>query len=179
MTDNSAVKYDIDADGIVTLTLDDPNQSANTMNEAYTASMKVAVDRLYDEADSVTGVVVTSAKKTFFAGGDLKGMITATRADAPQIFETVEAVKATLRRLEQSNIELSAAKEPCAGSRRSRSRSWPRSTAPRSAAASRSRWPPTTGSRSRAATRSACPRSPSACCPAAAASPAPSACSAS
>jgi len=100
MTDNSAVKYDIDADGIVTLTLDDPNQSANTMNEAYTASMKVAVDRLYDEADSVTGVVVTSAKKTFFAGGDLKGMITATGADAPQIFETVEAVKATLRRLE-------------------------------------------------------------------------------
>jgi 3-hydroxyacyl-CoA dehydrogenase/enoyl-CoA hydratase/3-hydroxybutyryl-CoA epimerase len=104
MTENSAVKYDIDADGIVTLTLDDPNQSANTMNEAYTASMKAAVDRLYDEAakdaQSISGVVVTSAKKTFFAGGDLKGMITATKADAPQIFEMVEAVKATLRRLE-------------------------------------------------------------------------------
>src|SRR6478752_429977 len=96
----SAVKYDIDADGIVTLTLDDPNQSANTMNEAYTVSMKTAVDRLYDEADRVTGVVVTSAKKTFFAGGDLKGMMTATKADAPEIFETVELVKATLRRLE-------------------------------------------------------------------------------
>jgi len=96
----SAVKYDIDADGIVTLTLDDPNQSANTMNEAYTVSMKAAVDRLYDEADRVTGVVVTSAKKTFFAGGDLKGMMTATKADAPEIFETVELVKATLRRLE-------------------------------------------------------------------------------
>src|SRR3954468_25001756 len=104
MTDTSAVKYDIDTDGIVTLTLDDPNQSANTMNEAYTVSMKAAVDRLYDEAakdeSSITGVVVTSAKKTFFAGGDLKGLITATKADAPQIFETVEAVKASLRRLE-------------------------------------------------------------------------------
>ncbi|MDH2412693.1 3-hydroxyacyl-CoA dehydrogenase NAD-binding domain-containing protein [Nocardioides sp. CER19] len=100
MTDNSAVKYDIDADGIVTLTLDDPNQSANTMNEAYTVAMKAAVDRLHDEADHVTGVVVTSAKKTFFAGGDLKSMVTATKADAAQIFETVEAVKATLRRLE-------------------------------------------------------------------------------
>ena len=28
-----AVRYDKDADGIVTLTLDDPNASANTMNE--------------------------------------------------------------------------------------------------------------------------------------------------
>ena len=96
----SAVKYDIDADGIVTLTLDDPSSSANTMNEAYAVSMKSVVDRLYDEAADVSGVVVTSAKKTFFAGGDLKGLITATTADAPQVFETVEGIKATLRRLE-------------------------------------------------------------------------------
>jgi 3-hydroxyacyl-CoA dehydrogenase/enoyl-CoA hydratase/3-hydroxybutyryl-CoA epimerase len=100
MTETSAVKYDIDADGIVTLTLDDPNQSANTMNDAYASSMKAAVDRLYDEAEQVTGVVVTSAKKTFFAGGDLKTMVKATKADAPQIFESVEGIKATLRRLE-------------------------------------------------------------------------------
>ena len=31
----TAVRYERDADGIVTLTLDDPNQSANTMNELY------------------------------------------------------------------------------------------------------------------------------------------------
>ena len=31
----SAVHYDRDADGIVTLTLDDPTASANTMNELY------------------------------------------------------------------------------------------------------------------------------------------------
>ena len=59
----TAVRYDKDADGIVTLTLDDPNQSANTMNDLYRSSMDAAIDRLYDElaADesSVTGVVVT------------------------------------------------------------------------------------------------------------------------
>jgi 3-hydroxyacyl-CoA dehydrogenase/enoyl-CoA hydratase/3-hydroxybutyryl-CoA epimerase len=100
----TAVRYDRDADGIVTLTLDDPTASANTMNELYLDSMRVAVDRLYAEhaADeqSVTGVVVASAKKTFFAGGNLHGMVQATKADAAQIFAMGEAVKAGLRRLE-------------------------------------------------------------------------------
>ncbi len=45
-------------------------------------------------------MIVTSAKKTFFAGGNLKMMSQATKADAPRLFEEVEAMKATLRRLE-------------------------------------------------------------------------------
>ena len=48
--------------------------------------MAAAVDRLYDEGrTSVTGVVVASAKKTFFAGGNLKKMVQATPADAPRL----------------------------------------------------------------------------------------------
>jgi len=98
MTD--VVKYDIDADGIVTLTIDDPNQGANTMNDAYAASMAAAVERLHAEAEKVSGVVVASGKKTFFAGGDLKNMMKATPADAGEIFAQVEGIKATLRKLE-------------------------------------------------------------------------------
>jgi 3-hydroxyacyl-CoA dehydrogenase/enoyl-CoA hydratase/3-hydroxybutyryl-CoA epimerase len=96
----SAVRYDRDADGIVTLTLDDPTASANTMNELYAGSMAAAVQRLYDEVDHVTGVVVASAKKTFFAGGNLKMMVQAGPGDAQAIFEMGEAIKASLRRLE-------------------------------------------------------------------------------
>ena len=96
----TAVRYDRDADGIVTLTLDDPTASANTMNELYRDSMAAAVDRLYDEVADVTGVVVASAKKTFFAGGNLKLMVQATKDDALQIFESGETIKASLRRLE-------------------------------------------------------------------------------
>jgi 3-hydroxyacyl-CoA dehydrogenase/enoyl-CoA hydratase/3-hydroxybutyryl-CoA epimerase len=99
MTD-SAITYDIDADGIVTLTLDDPHQSANTMNELYKSSMEAAVERLYAEQDAITGVVITSAKKTFFAGGDLKNMMQIRREDAHLVFAEVEGVKATLRKLE-------------------------------------------------------------------------------
>ena len=88
MTD-SAVKYEKGDDGIVVLTLDDPTSSANTMNELYKESMTNAIDKLYAEKDDVTGVVITSAKKTFFAGGDLKAMLKATPEDAQAIFETV------------------------------------------------------------------------------------------
>ncbi|MEN8707729.1 MAG: 3-hydroxyacyl-CoA dehydrogenase NAD-binding domain-containing protein, partial [Nocardioides marinisabuli] len=101
----TAVRYDKDADGIVTLTLDDPNQSANTMNDLYRSSMDAAIDRLYDElaadGSSVTGVVVASAKKTFFAGGDLKGMVKTGPGDAAAVFEMAEGMKAALRRLEK------------------------------------------------------------------------------
>lgn len=96
----SAVRYDRGEDGIVVLTLDDPTASANTMNEVYRDAMSAAVDRLEAEKDDVVGVVVTSAKKTFFAGGNLKKMIEVTPEDAPAIFAEVEAVKRDLRRLE-------------------------------------------------------------------------------
>ncbi|WP_151083970.1 3-hydroxyacyl-CoA dehydrogenase NAD-binding domain-containing protein [Nocardioides cynanchi] len=104
-SEETAVRYERDADGIVTLTLDDPTASANTMNELYQRSMQAAVARLYDElaADehSVTGVVVASAKKTFFAGGNLKLMMAATPDDAASVFAGAEAIKADLRKLEK------------------------------------------------------------------------------
>ncbi|MGZ4504173.1 MAG: 3-hydroxyacyl-CoA dehydrogenase NAD-binding domain-containing protein [Nocardioidaceae bacterium] len=96
----SAVRYERDADGIVVLTLDDPTSSANTMNELYQQSMGAAIDRLESERDDVTGVVVASAKKTFFAGGNLKKMVQTTPADAPEVFAMAETIKAQLRRLE-------------------------------------------------------------------------------
>ncbi len=100
-SEQTAVQYDRDADGIVTLTLDDPTASANTMNELYLDSMAAAVQRLYDEQDDVTGVVIASAKKTFFAGGNLKNMVQATKDDAASVFAMGESVKAGLRKLEK------------------------------------------------------------------------------
>ena len=99
MAENT-IAWDKDADGIVTLTLDDPTGSANVMNEHYAESMHNAVERLVAEKDSITGVVITSAKKTFFAGGDLKGMIKAQPEDAGEFFSTVEGIKTDLRTLE-------------------------------------------------------------------------------
>jgi 3-hydroxyacyl-CoA dehydrogenase/enoyl-CoA hydratase/3-hydroxybutyryl-CoA epimerase len=96
----STIKWEQDSDGVVVLTLDDPNQSANTMNEAYKASMHETVERLEAEKDSISGVVITSAKKTFFAGGDLNDLKKARREDAADVAVMVRELKADLRRLE-------------------------------------------------------------------------------
>jgi 3-hydroxyacyl-CoA dehydrogenase / enoyl-CoA hydratase / 3-hydroxybutyryl-CoA epimerase len=98
--ETSTIRWEQDDDGIVVLTLDDPNQSANTMNAAYAASIRATVDRLEAEKDQITGVVITSAKKTFFAGGDLHDLRKATKDQADEISEFVREGKAVLRRLE-------------------------------------------------------------------------------
>ncbi|WP_446223939.1 3-hydroxyacyl-CoA dehydrogenase NAD-binding domain-containing protein [Nocardia sp. IBHARD005] len=100
MTDN-IIGWEKDADGVVVLTIDDPSQGANTMNDAYLASMKATVDRLEAEKDDITGVILTSGKKTFFAGGDLKNMMKVGPENAAEVIQMVTDVKAPLRRLEQ------------------------------------------------------------------------------
>ena len=100
MAESTTIRWEQDDDGIVVLTLDDPNQSANTMNAAYAESMLATVDRLEAEKDSIAGVVVTSAKKTFFAGGDLNDLKQATPERSEEIAAFVRDGKAVLRRLE-------------------------------------------------------------------------------
>lgn len=96
----STITYERGQDGVVVLTLDDPNQSANTMNADYVASMGETVDRLEAEKDAITGVVVTSAKKTFFAGGDLNDLKRVEPENAAEFAAGIETVKSQLRRLE-------------------------------------------------------------------------------
>ncbi|OLZ54885.1 3-hydroxyacyl-CoA dehydrogenase NAD-binding domain-containing protein [Amycolatopsis keratiniphila] len=101
MTEAKTIRWEQDADGIVVLTLDDPKQSANTMNADFRESLGVVVDRLEAEKDNITGVVLTSAKKTFFAGGDLNDLIQAKPEHAAEITESSSLMKGQMRRLEQ------------------------------------------------------------------------------
>jgi 3-hydroxyacyl-CoA dehydrogenase / enoyl-CoA hydratase / 3-hydroxybutyryl-CoA epimerase len=100
MAESTTIRWERGDDGIVVLTLDDPNQSANTMNAAYVESMGATVERLEAEKDEIKGVVVTSAKKTFFAGGDLNELKTVTREQSAEFAAGLEIVKGQLRRLE-------------------------------------------------------------------------------
>jgi 3-hydroxyacyl-CoA dehydrogenase/enoyl-CoA hydratase/3-hydroxybutyryl-CoA epimerase len=100
VSESKAVRWEKDADGIVTVTLDDPKSSANTMNERYEAAMGECVEALVADRENITGVIVTSAKKTFFAGGDLASLIKATPADAAKVFEHTGTLHAQLRKLE-------------------------------------------------------------------------------
>ena len=100
MAERNTIRYERGDDGIVLLTLDDPEQSANTMNAAYRESMAAVIDRLEAQRDQIIGVVMTSAKKTFFAGGDLRDLRKAGREDAADTAAMVRTVKAQIRRFE-------------------------------------------------------------------------------
>ncbi|MFD0276284.1 3-hydroxyacyl-CoA dehydrogenase NAD-binding domain-containing protein [Kitasatospora sp. NPDC127111] len=100
MSDTTTIRWEQDQDGVVTLVLDDPTQSVNTMNEAFTADLDATVERLAGLGDELRGVVITSAKKTFFAGGDLRMLSAARPEDAAAVFEKSMRIKRSLRKLE-------------------------------------------------------------------------------
>ncbi|MFJ4077342.1 3-hydroxyacyl-CoA dehydrogenase NAD-binding domain-containing protein [Streptomyces iakyrus] len=99
-TESTTIRWEQDRTGLVTLAIDDPNQSANTMNQAFRDSLAAVTDRLEAEKDSIRGVIITSAKKTFFAGGDLRDLIRVTPETAQELFDGGMAIKRNLRRIE-------------------------------------------------------------------------------
>jgi 3-hydroxyacyl-CoA dehydrogenase / enoyl-CoA hydratase / 3-hydroxybutyryl-CoA epimerase len=95
-------------DGIVTLTMDDPAQPVNTMRARFVDDLEQVVHALQRERDGLRGVIVTSAKSTFFAGGDLKELIQARPEDAEAVGANTDRVKASLRGLETLGIPVVA-----------------------------------------------------------------------
>ncbi|MDF2447460.1 MAG: fatty oxidation complex subunit alpha [Moraxellaceae bacterium] len=96
----SAIRWEKDADNIVTLTLDDPTQSANTMNALYQKSMGETIARLQAEKASIAGVIITSGKKTFFAGGDLDLLMQVGPEHAEEFQAGLNELNGQLRALE-------------------------------------------------------------------------------
>ncbi|MCL6243857.1 MULTISPECIES: 3-hydroxyacyl-CoA dehydrogenase NAD-binding domain-containing protein [Acinetobacter] len=104
----SAIQFEKNADNIVILTLDSPNQSANTMNADFRTALAETVDKLQAD-ENIAGIIFRSAKKTFFAGGDLDELIQATPEHATEFFNMIEEMKAKLRYIETRGIPVVAA----------------------------------------------------------------------
>ncbi|MDF0752323.1 3-hydroxyacyl-CoA dehydrogenase NAD-binding domain-containing protein [Marinobacter sp. 71-i] len=105
----SAIRYDLGSDQILTLTIDMPGQSANTMNADFRAALTETAGKVKSDVDNIRGIIVTSAKKTFFAGGDLKELFKVTREDAGSFEDMVNSMKAEMRALETSGKPIVAA----------------------------------------------------------------------
>jgi 3-hydroxyacyl-CoA dehydrogenase/enoyl-CoA hydratase/3-hydroxybutyryl-CoA epimerase len=98
---SETIRWEQSPDGIVLLTLDDPARGANTMNAAYIRSMAETVTRLEAERDTITGVILASAKRSWFAGGDLDKLGATGPGEGEAAFHTANEVKAQFRRLER------------------------------------------------------------------------------
>ncbi len=105
----NAIHYDLGPDRILTLTIDMPGQSANTMNADFRESLSTTVSRIKDDLDRLQGIIITSGKKTFFAGGDLNELHRVTRKDAQAFEAMVNGLKADMRFLETTGKPLVAA----------------------------------------------------------------------
>ncbi|MFD0318636.1 3-hydroxyacyl-CoA dehydrogenase NAD-binding domain-containing protein [Streptomyces flavalbus] len=99
-TESTTIRWEQDDTGVVTLVLDDPAQAVNTMNAAFIDSLDAVAARLTEHRDAIRGVIVTSAKKSFFAGGDLRDLISVTPETAQASYDAGMRVKRSLRVLE-------------------------------------------------------------------------------
>lgn len=96
-----AVRYEKGGDNVVTLTLDAPGAPVNTMTREWQQAFTEAVARLEKAKDPIAGVIICSAKKTFFAGAELKDVLKYGPDDGPKVFEWIQGAKAQFRKLER------------------------------------------------------------------------------
>lgn len=122
----TAIHSQVDADGILTLTIDVPGQSMNVITPAVQADLAAAIERLKTDA-AVKGAVLTSGKASgFMAGADLKGMgalfgggaaaagaggdpQTTPKSEMAALFDGVFALNRLLRDLETCGKPVAAA----------------------------------------------------------------------
>ena len=101
-----AFNYKKDQENIVTITMDMDGRSTNVINEEFSQLWTETLEKLENEKD-LTGVILTSAKKTFLAGGDLDMIF---KLDDPMLtFELAENLKERQRRLENLRKPIVAA----------------------------------------------------------------------
>lgn len=90
-----------DTEGILTVLMDLPGQSANKMNAGFQADFIALVEQLEKDKDGLSGVILASRKNSFFAGGDLGELLACGPEDGPRMFTALEALKGAMRRLEK------------------------------------------------------------------------------
>ncbi|QIE40566.1 3-hydroxyacyl-CoA dehydrogenase [Rhodobacteraceae bacterium SC52] len=100
--------YNLDADGVATITWDVPGKSMNVMSQQGFADLDALIDRALAD-DACKGVVITSGKDTFAGGMDLNiiaGMKEATAADpARGVFDGVMEIHHILRKIERAGMD--------------------------------------------------------------------------
>lgn len=71
----STLQFEVDAQGIALITLNDTSRPVNVVSPAWMDEMIAAIDRVASD-DAIRGAIVTSGKPSFMAGADLKYIMT-------------------------------------------------------------------------------------------------------
>lgn len=101
------IRYSL-ADGIATLTFDEPGSPVNTMSAQWQDDLVSVTAQVVQDRAQIRGLVLASAKSTFFAGADLRAVMRLRPADGPQMFQAVERMKRQFRTLETLGVPVVA-----------------------------------------------------------------------
>ena len=88
------IQYQL-ADGIATITFDEPNNAVNTMCEQWHADMTDLAAQVLKDKGAIKGIILASNKSTFFAGADLKGTMRLKPSDAKDVFTRLSRSRKT------------------------------------------------------------------------------------
>jgi 3-hydroxyacyl-CoA dehydrogenase/enoyl-CoA hydratase/3-hydroxybutyryl-CoA epimerase len=86
--------------GIATITFDEPDSPINTMCRQWQDDLEAVATQVLADSEEIQGILLTSAKKTFFAGADLKAVMRLQASDASAVYAEIERVKKNFRTLE-------------------------------------------------------------------------------
>ena len=101
----SAITLEVGSDGILVASMNLPGRPMNVVGDELMSGIATALEKLADPA--IKGMVLTSGKADFCAGGDLDRMAKWTRPEEP--FDASMAMKAVLRQLEKQGKPVVAA----------------------------------------------------------------------
>ncbi|GIF17415.1 3-hydroxyacyl-CoA dehydrogenase/enoyl-CoA hydratase/3-hydroxybutyryl-CoA epimerase [Actinoplanes tereljensis] len=105
---SGSVRWMWDADGVVTVTLDDPGRTANMLNRRHHDGLDSCLDDLSARLDQLRGVVLTSAKRSFIAGPEFVAS-EITPEEAAETYGLLVPLRDQARRLETLGRPVAAA----------------------------------------------------------------------
>jgi 3-hydroxyacyl-CoA dehydrogenase/enoyl-CoA hydratase/3-hydroxybutyryl-CoA epimerase len=101
-----AISLTVGEDGIAIATMDLPGRPMNVVNDELMTALAAAVERLAGDP-AIKGLVLTSGKADFCAGGDIDRIF--KLESAQQAFDATMQMKAVLRKMEQQGKPVVAA----------------------------------------------------------------------
>ncbi len=99
----TTLRYEL-TDGIATLTFDEQGSPVNTMCRQWQDDLVQVTQQVLKDKAALKGIVLASAKSTFFAGADLKDVMRSQDSDGPRVFAEIERIKQCFRTLETLGV---------------------------------------------------------------------------
>src|SRR5262245_59214069 len=102
------ITYNVDTDGIATITWDMPGRSMNVLNEGSISAYAEILQKALKE-EKVKGIILTSGKDSFIAGADLDMLLNADVPDAAKLTDQFSQLQKLFRRQETGGKPVVAA----------------------------------------------------------------------